>query len=148
MSADPVTEPVERRMPFPPERSDEDIRTVALAFLHANLVDMSAVPPRLLPVVFLPLMDAPFAGWSDEERHDVVLFGLLSDESTGNLSINGFPVFKEIHVWRIDCFSKALLLAARAVRAYEAFTGPDPLHHRSADGSLLRPAARVPPPPG
>lgn len=141
MTAEPATESAQKRgTPYPPTRTDADIRALALAMVHGHVIDATSVPKRLVPMVFLPLLQGPFAGWSDEQMREVIVFGVITDESTLDRGINGYPVFRHIHLWRIDCFSRALVMAALAIRAYEAVTGPDPLHHPGPDEDEPAPA--------
>ncbi len=103
---------------------DERIRDLARDMLAGQVVDITMVPADLVCVVFMPLIARPFAGWTRNELEQIMVFGINSTRSTARRSINGLPIFTEMHVWRFDDYASAVVLARAAKQAQEAVLGP------------------------
>ena len=75
-----------------------------------------AVPPALLSVVFLPFVGR---GYTKTQCKELMVFALLGKHPrVPRRTVQGFPVFAEVSVWRAEDFFKALDLAAALSSPY------------------------------
>lgn len=104
-----------KRLPEPVTR--KQLRWLAEHLVGMRVVTADDVPPRLIATVFLPLGFGGLKGYTRKQLTRLVVFGVIGVDKTADRSINGFPMFFEMRLWRRTDFIEAQKIAVKAFAA-------------------------------
>jgi len=101
------------------ERSDADLRALALKWVEGRVVTSQTVPHDLWRLVFIPL--AFMTNPKRELRGVRMIYAILGEDKTTGQQVNGYPIFFSCRTMRAAELKRFVTLTDEARAAREAF---------------------------
>lgn len=105
-----------------PHQTDEEIRKVVRLMLAEKFFGDWMCEHGMLVSVFLPLMFGALNGFDRDELGKIAIWEDLNE--AGPRTINGYPMFLSMRIWRRDDMTKAVDLYKKAMEAQEVAINP------------------------
>ena len=108
--------PRRQRFKLPPVQGQSRIEWLADHFVQRKVVTWYDMQPHEVSMVFMPVLFGGLPGATKEQLNKIAVFAVIGESHMLDLSINGWPIFSECHIWR----HSDLIRAAQLAEAMEA----------------------------